>query len=698
MKHTKTTEEKIARTDEGFFLQQLANLIKSKEPIEAKDAPIISHFPMGANLVEEGGATFKVWAPTAEKVYLAYNTQHCDLSNWQPSDKHLLIRDHMGYWIGYFPDVVDGTCYLFYTVGPGGEGFKRDSRARELLIDGYPDYITQHPTNDVPYSPCRVRKDNYIWRAQDFMMPPFHQLIIYQLHIGVFYASKDGQDIRHNRVSKFLDVVDQLEYLNKLGINAIQFLPVVEWQGPFSKGYNNTDFFSPEMDYAVNPSEIQPYFDKVNIMLQSKGKEPLPENMLDTQANQFKVLVDLCHLNGMAVILDVVYNHGGGPFDPQSMRFFDQPEYREWWDADNYFISGDGWAGGRIFDYASDEVRQFLIDNAKMFLEEYNVDGFRYDEVSVISNHNGDGFCRDLTNTLRFVKPEAINIAEYWNWDRSKPVQHLNGLGFDATLNDGLRIAVRSALREASGGQSAKINLDQIKNNLGCPPFFPACWRAVISIEDHDIVYAKRDVRIPRLANSVNSRDWYARSRSRVATGIFLTAPGIPMLFMGQEILEDKNWHDNPDKPENFIYWEGLKDPDDGTMRDFLRFTSDVCKLRRQFPSLCGEGINPYYTHNDDRVIAYHRWVEGVGQDVIIVATLSETNHWNYQLPFPVGGYWREVFNSDAYDCMPPGGGFNPEAVGNPWGITAEGPAMYGCPASANILIPANSVLVFAKG
>ena len=92
-----------------------------------------------------------------------------------------------------------------------------------------------------------------------FRPPPFNDLIIYQLHIGVFYATEGGHDIRKNRVAKFLDVLGHLEHLAALGVNAILCLPVVEWQGQHSRGYNNTDFFSAEMDYALRPEELTPY-------------------------------------------------------------------------------------------------------------------------------------------------------------------------------------------------------------------------------------------------------------------------------------------------------------------------------------------------------------------------------------------------------------------------------------------------------
>jgi len=167
------------------------------------------------------------------------------------------------------------------------------------------------------------------------------------------------------------------------------------------------------------------------------------------------------------------------------------------------------------------------------------------------------------------------------------------------------------------------------------------------------------------------------------------------MLFMGQEFLEDKPWHNSPNRSDLFIYWEGLRT--DRTMQDFLVFTTELCWLRRRHPALRGEGCNPYHVDNEGRVLAFQRWVEGRGRDVLVVVSMNETTHWNYALPLPAGGYWHEVFNSDAYDSLPDTGGYNPNSVGNPSGIAADSRSTGGFLFSAAVVIPANGVLVFAR-
>jgi 1,4-alpha-glucan branching enzyme len=640
---------------------------------------------MGANLVE-GGATFRIWAPGAIDVYVI--TGDLPLSQqpgWTPRETDRLLRRDDGSWAGFIPGVIDGTPYRFYVVGEGSSGFKRDPWARELGTD-----------RPFPHCDCLVRDSNsYPWHDSGFRPVPYHELLIYQLHVGAFYGvDAQGRDKR-DRVAKFLDVVTRIRYLRDLGVTAVQLLPIQEFPYDNSMGYNNTDFFSPEMAYQVeDPAELNRYREEVNALLAEKGHPPLTPEQLAPGPNQLKALIDLLHLNGIAVIFDLVYNHAGGGFDDQSLYFFDRRTTGN--NNDSLYFTDQGWAGGLIFAYWNDGVRDFLIQNAKFFLSEYHIDGARYDEVTVIDNYGGWFFCQDLTNTFRFVKPDAIEIAEYWNPSRELAVKvPPQGMGFDAALADGLRDSLRTALDQASKGRDAFVNCDAVQNALYPPSGFGDAWRAVNCIENHDIVYGNREPnelkpRIPRLADSSNPHSWYARSRARFATSILLTAPGIPMLFMGQEILEDKNWSDNPEHFENtLIWWEGLHT--DMVMRDFLEFMKAIIRARRDHGALSGPNLNAFHVNNGARVIAFHRWLEGSGDDVLVVGSLNEANLYNYELGFPRPGVWREVFNSDFFESSP-----GHETAGNSGQVIANGRALHGFETSAQITLPANGVVVFS--
>jgi 1,4-alpha-glucan branching enzyme len=628
---------------------------------------IHSGTPMGANLIADG-ATFRVWAPHAISVHVLG-----DFNDRRRNDASLLTRDDQGHWRGFIPGVRDRQRYMFYVVGEGSEGYKRDPYAREL---------------ETPFpSECIICTTDFPWHESGYVTPRFHDFIIYQLHVGTFFTPN-----LPGKGGTFLDVARKIPHLAELGVTALQLLPIQEFQTEFSLGYNGTDYFSPEMDFAVGDSALAPYVAEVNQLLDAKGLRRYEVEDLRGEMNQLKALVDLCHLYGLGVILDVVYNHAGGDFGDQSLYFLDR-QPTEGGHRNSLYFTNKGHAGGLVFDFAKPEVREFLIQNAKFFLDEYRVDGFRYDQVSVIDHDgapHGWRFCQDLTSTLRFQWPHVLDNAEYWNVNPYVVKPPPEGAGFDTTLTDGLRIAIRDVIGNASAPDERPLNMSGLARSLW-PDGFDEHWRFVQGPENHDIVYHGREPRMARLGDPGNPRSWFARSRARVATGIGLTAPGIPMLFMGQEFLEDKQWSDNFEFHQNLLlHWAGL-DKGDKQMIDHVRFTRELINLRWRYPGLRGQGFRIVHGHDQNRVLAFHRWVEGEGHDVIVVIYLGTFNRFGYRIGFPSGGLWQEIFNSDVYESW-----VNPGVVGNGGGIFAETQALHGFSHSASLVLPANSVLVFA--
>jgi len=630
--------------------------------------------PLGANLIA-GGATFRVWGPSAREVYL--NGRFGGNDFWQrDQDKALLLQKGAdGVWSGFFPGAADGDIYKFYVVGEGSSGYKRDPRARELGID--PPF---------PHANCILRDpSSYDWQSNDFRTPDYTDMIVYQAHVGTFYSKDPGAG------GTFLDVVEKIEYLHALGINVLQLLPIDEFETQTSMGYNGADPFSPETRYCVyDDAKLDGYLGTVNRLFDQARRRKIDKTKLRPGINQLKVLIDLCHLFGIAVVFDVVYNHAGGfDGDDESLFFWDRNRGDN--NASLYFTNL-GWAGGLGYALWKGEVRQFLIDHAVSQFQEYHIDGLRYDEISALLSLNtgtGWSFCQDLTNTVRFVRDRSLQNAECWpvnSWIvRSAGA---GGAGFDTTQHDGLRGSMRQAIGEASAGGSAFVNMDAIAGGL-YPQGFGQAWQAVPCVENHDEVFRDRGARIPRLADGSNSRTFFARSRSRFATGLLLLAPGIPQLFMGQEFLEDKQWNDDPGGP-NRIYWHGV-DSGDKSMVDFLRFSQDLIRLRWMQPAIRSNAIRVFHVHNENRVIAFHRWVEGVGRDVIVAANLSDHPQFGYQLGFPASGRWAEIFNSDVYDQW-----VNPAISGNGGAVWANGGAMHGFGHSASVVIPPNGFVVFA--
>ncbi len=639
--------------------------------------------PMGATIAPDGTG-FRTWAPnaTAVSVVAGARLTAAQTAGWQPDPSDALAPLGDGSWGGFLGGVGDGDPYMFFVAGTGGTGWKRDPYARELTIaPAFPNCF------------CTIRDPgSYPWHDQGWQTPRYENLVIYQLHIGTWWAQDDsGADARTTRGGTFLDAAQKLDHLRALGITAVQLLPVQEFETSFSLGYNGVDYFSPEADYVIPADALPGKLAAVNAMLAAFGKAPLTAAQLAPGINQLKCFIDLCHLHGIAVILDLVYNHAGGGFDDHSIWFYDRQANGNL--NNSLFFTDQGWAGGEIFAYWNSWVSQFLIDNAGFFLREYRIDGIRYDEVRVIENNGGRDFCQHLTETVRATNPAAIQIAEYWNPDRPSAIAAPpGGLGFDAELGDGLRDALRGLLGQAAGGASAPIDLSAVANGLTTPAGFPAAWCAVQCMENQDLTYAGHDgaARVPALADSGDHRSWYARSRGRVATSLLLTAPGIPALFMGEEILEDKTWSD--DRGANgLIWWEGLTAADP-SMRDFLRCVTDLLHLRFAQPALRAGRIRVSRAANYDRVLVMHRWVDGEGDDIVVIASLDEQPKHGYWLGLPFAGAWREVFNSDVYDNFP-----NAGAIGNGGSVQAWEAPLDGFVATASVTLPANGVIVLGR-
>ena len=186
---------------------------------------------MGANLIADG-ATFRVWAPHALKVYVLG-----DFNNRVMDDSSLLTKDANGHWRGFIKGRRTATVTCSTSSATGSEGPKRDPYARELA-----DAVSRRlhrPRDRLSLARDRIRH------------AAFHDFVIYQLHVGTFFTPNLPSE-----GGTFLDVARKIPYLAGLGVTAIQLLPIQEFQTEFSLGYNGTDYFSPEMDFAVEDAAL----------------------------------------------------------------------------------------------------------------------------------------------------------------------------------------------------------------------------------------------------------------------------------------------------------------------------------------------------------------------------------------------------------------------------------------------------------
>src|SRR6266566_3550247 len=157
-------------------------------------------------------------------------------------------------------------------------------------------------------------------------------------------------------------------------INAVHLLSTDESPTETSLGYNNLDFYSPEMAYEVHDAqELARYLAKANALLATRGQSPLTLDQLAPGPNQLKCLIDILHLSGVAVFYDLVYNHAGSPggFDPQCINFFDLQSTTD--ENLSLYFTDQTYVGGRVFAYWNADIRQFLIDNAVFCVNEYHI-------------------------------------------------------------------------------------------------------------------------------------------------------------------------------------------------------------------------------------------------------------------------------------------------------------------------------------
>lgn len=254
---------------------------------------ISAETPMGATLIP-GGVTFRVWAPRATAVYLN-GTLGGQVYNSQTPDR--LLSNSNGYWTGFQQGAREGDLYRYWVVGPSSAGFKRDPYARGLATD-------------VPFpgSSSIIRSGtSYPWHDAGFVTPDFTNMIVYQIHIGTYAIGTSGV------ASTFLDVIGKIPYLVGLGINVLQPLPVDEVEANPNMGYSGADYFSPDFPYVVtDQNALAAYLATINGLLQPKGRSPLALQDILSGHAQLQALVDICHVYGIAVTFDVVYNHAGG--------------------------------------------------------------------------------------------------------------------------------------------------------------------------------------------------------------------------------------------------------------------------------------------------------------------------------------------------------------------------------------------------
>ncbi|MGH9520055.1 MAG: malto-oligosyltrehalose trehalohydrolase [Terriglobales bacterium] len=412
----------------------------------------------------------RVWAPAAAQVDLETGGR-----------RTAMVKQNGGWWEAREP-LADAADYAFCLNG----GPPR------------PDPCSRWQPHGIHGASRRFDAQSYAWRDRGWQPPPWHDAVVYELHIGTF--SDEGT---------FEGAIQHLDHLTDLGITHVELMPVAEFPGRRGWGYDGVDLYAPHHAYG-GPGGLQRF-------------------------------VDACHARGLAVIFDVVYNHLGpvGNYLAQFGPYFTDRCHTPWGAAVN--LDGPG----------SDEVRAFFMDNARSWLRDFHADGLRLDAVHALLDRSATPFLLDLARAVRELegelrRPLVVITESDSNDSRLTAPEPVNGIGLTASWNEDFHHAVHARLTgEHFGYFQDFANPETLPTVLrrgywldGRHSNFRRCRhgrpadpahgeRLVAYVQNHDQVGNRAGGE--RLGALVPERE------AKLAAELLLRSPFVPLLFQGEE-------------------------------------------------------------------------------------------------------------------------------------------------------------------
>ncbi len=430
----------------------------------------------------------------------------------------------------------------------------------------------------------QIELDQYEWRHDMDPLPADVELVIYELHVKDFGGNFKG-------------VVDRLDYLSNLNISAIELMPVSEFPGDTSWGYNPRHFYAVESAYG--------------------------------ESADLKNLIDECHGRGIRVIMDLVANHG------QDENPLAQIDHNYWFKEKN----NDAYQFGPKFDFDHWDdnlklfpARKFMNEVAFHWATEFHLDGIRFDATALINNFDFLHWLGEAVKKANSMKPFYL-VAEHLPVD---PAIVGFGKPMDGLWHDHFYWQMTANMRESefSGWQA----FDWAKTQEAIQParggiIGPTAAVNYISNHDHNRLMCELDA-------TDFDRDKSFR-KAKLAAAVTLTAVGVPMIWMGEEFGEtwDKSIEPRP------LHWELLENTSNA---DLLHHYSGLIYLRKTSGPLKTENIEFFHLDQARKVLAWKRW-DDAGSVVVVVANFSDDALGDYTVPnFPGDGEWHEfIFNYD---------------------------------------------------
>jgi 1,4-alpha-glucan branching enzyme len=594
------------------------------------------------------GTYFAVWAPNAEKVSVIG-----DFNRWEKSSHPLSIRwDGSGIWEGFVADLAPGDVYKYH-VRSKYNNYQADK--------GDPFAFTWEQP---PRTASRVSDLGYEWgdqawmadrrRANDLGAPTS----IYEMHLGSWRrVPEEG-----NRPLTYRELAPALaDYLKETGFTHVEFLPIMEHPFYGSWGYQVTGFFAPTSRYG-GPQD-------------------------------FMYLVDYLHQRGIGVILDWVPSHF--PSDEHGLAYFDGTHLYEHSDPKKGFHPE--W-NSYIFNYGRNEVRNFLISSALFWLEKYHLDGLRVDAVASmlyldyarkagewIPNKYGG---RENLEAIHFLKrlneaayerfPDVQIIAEESTaWPMVSRPTYVGGLGFGMKWNMGW---MHDTLKYFSTDPLfRRYNHNQLTFSL----WYAFNENFVLPLSHDEVTHGKGS-----LIGRMPGDDWQRFANLRLLYGYMYGHPGKKLLFMGSEFGQVREW-----QHEESLEWHVLQYPHHRGVQLWLRDLNRLYRAERALHERDFDAGGFEWIDSNDweqSTLSFLRKGHSAGEFILVVCNFTPVPRHHYRIGVPIGGYWREVLNSDATI-------YGGSGLGNMGGVDAAPIAAHGREASLSILLPPFGILFFKR-
>ena len=587
------------------------------------------------------GTWFCVWAPHATAVHVVG-----DFNQWN-GQAHPLQPSEAGLWSGYVRGARPGHHYK-YRVQRGGYLADKTDPYGFALEAPHPD------GNPITGLSAIITDLAYDWHDADWMTnrqgPEGLKtpVSVYEVHLGSWRRKPDGASLSYREIAEPL-----ADYALEMGFTHVEFLPLLEHPYYPSWGYQVVGYFAPTHRYG-SPTDL-------------------------------KYLIDYLHQRGLGVIMDWVPAHFAT--DPQGLVFFDGTPQFEYGDPRMRFHPD--W-GTYIFDYAKPGVRNFLISNALFWLDEYHIDGLRFDAVASMlyrdysrqewtPNIHGGRENLEAISLLKNVNeeayarfPDVMMIAEESTaWPKVSAPTFEGGLGFLYKWNMGWMHDTLEYM------QMDPFFRQHHQRNVTFPLMYAFSEHFMLPLSHDEVVHMKGS-----LWGKMPGDDWQKAASLRLLFAHMIGHPGKKLLFMGGEFGQTSEWgHDRA------LDWHLLDEPFHQGLQHWWR---DVNTLYRSHEALWDDTPTGFrwvdFSDHQQSVISYLR--TNGEQTLLFILNFTPIPRGDYPVGVPTAGIWQEKLNSDSQ-------GYGGSGVGNAGAVASTPTPWHGYDHAITVTLPPLGALVF---